>query len=175
MSIKPEPRQVIFNPMTNLAAFGLGSGLAPFAPGTFGTLVAVPAYLFLAELSCTLYIMVGLIAFFVGVYFCNAAAESLRSHDHPAIVWDEIVGYWVAMAFVPVTAATVVTGFMFFRLFDITKPWPIRWIDKKVSGGIGIMLDDVIAGVYTNICLWFLHHYGIFDDISTAIYNSNSN
>ena len=142
-------------------ALGFGSGLAPKAPGTFGTLAAIPCYLLIALLPLPAQIVVVLLSFAVGIYLCDYTAEALGVHDHPGIVWDEFVGYWLTMLVVPAMGIDlnilwIVVGFVFFRFFDIVKPWPIRLADKHVSGGFGIMLDDVLAGVYSAICLWLV-------------------
>lgn len=134
-------------------AFGLGSGLARFAPGTFGTLVAIPFYLLLSQMSPSLYAGALLVAFGFGVWLCRSVSQDLGVHDHGGIVWDEFVGYWVTMFLVPVSLGWILAGFALFRLFDIWKPWPIRWIDRHVQGGFGIMLDDVIAGAAACIIL----------------------
>jgi len=131
--------------------------LSPVAPGTFGTLAAIPLYLLLSSASAPIYLLVLIGGFTLGVYICAQAANSLRSHDHPAIVWDEIVGYLATMYLVPVSLYTTVTGFLLFRLFDILKPWPIGIVDRRVSGGFGIMIDDMIAAVFAAIVLrWVL-------------------
>jgi phosphatidylglycerophosphatase A len=129
-------------------ALGLGSGLAPFAPGTFGTLAAIPLYLLLEPLSLAYYLIAVIAAFILGIWLCDVTARQLEVHDHPGIVWDEFVGYWITMIMAPAGWQWIAVGFVLFRLFDILKPWPIRWIDKKVGGGFGIMLDDVLAGIF---------------------------
>lgn len=138
-------------------AFGLGSGLAPKAPGTFGTLAAVPLFLLMHHyLSSTEYLFVVLFASVAGIYLCGQTARHLKVHDHPGIVWDEFVGFWITMLAVPVSVGTLLAGFVLFRLFDIAKPWPIKWVDAKVSGGLGIMLDDVLAGIMAGLSLHLL-------------------
>lgn len=134
-------------------ALGFGSGLAPVAPGTFGTLMAVPLYLLLLQLSPGLYLLFLLVAFGVGVALCGITAKQLGVHDHPGIVWDEFVGFWITMFMVPPGWLWIVVGFILFRLFDILKPWPIRLIDRRVSGGLGIMLDDILAGAFALILM----------------------
>jgi phosphatidylglycerophosphatase A len=119
-----------------------------------GTVVAVPLFLLLCQLPPLVYWLTVLVATAAGIWICGRAAEILGVHDHGGIVWDEMAGYWIAMAVTPVTWQTVFAGFLLFRLFDIWKPWPISWCDKKVHGGAGIMLDDVIAGVFAAILLW---------------------
>lgn len=145
-SMQPDPKRILSNPVHCLA-FGFGSGLAPKAPGTFGTLAAVPLFLLMSYLSLSEYLFVVIFASVAGIYFCDKTAKDLRVHDHPGIVWDEFVGFWITMIAVPVTWWSLVLGFALFRLFDIWKPWPIKWVDKHVHGGFGIMLDDVLAGL----------------------------
>ncbi|EAW32075.1 phosphatidylglycerophosphatase A [marine gamma proteobacterium HTCC2143] len=145
-------REILSNPIHCLA-FGFGSGLAPKAPGTFGTLLAVPLYILLSQLSLLPYILVVVIAFAVGIYLCGRTATDLGVHDHPGIVWDEFVGFWITMIAAPAGWLWVVIGFILFRLFDIWKPWPIRFFDKNVESGLGIMIDDVLAGIYALMVL----------------------
>lgn len=134
-------------------ALGFGSGLAPKAPGTFGTLAALPLYWLLSGLPLAAYIAVVVVAAVVGVWICDRSAKDLGVHDHPAIVWDEFVGFWITMIAAPVSWVSVILGFALFRLFDVLKPWPISWLDKHVSGGLGIMVDDILAGVIACGCL----------------------
>lgn len=129
-------------------AFGLGVGALPLAPGTFGTLLAVPLYLLLDALSAGPYLLVVAVLFLAGVGICGQTARALAVHDHPAIVFDEVVGFLIAMTAAPTGAWWIVAGFVLFRLFDIWKPWPVRWVDRRVAGGWGIMLDDAVAGFY---------------------------
>lgn len=137
-------------------ALGFGSGLAPKAPGTFGTLAAIPLYLLLVTLTPINYAIVVILMTFAGFYICQKAADAAGVHDHGAIVWDEIVGFMITMYMVPLSLINIVLGFALFRFFDIIKPWPISFIDKKVSGGVGIMLDDVLAGIFALVCLHLL-------------------
>jgi phosphatidylglycerophosphatase A len=139
----------------HLIAFGFGSGLMPRAPGTFGTLIAIPITLFVMQFGFAAHLAFALLAAIFGIYVCGESARRLGVHDHPGIVWDEITGFAVTMLTVPGPGAGasqtfywVVAGFCLFRLFDIWKPWPIREADHSLSGGLGIMLDDVIAGVF---------------------------
>lgn len=148
----PSFPQLIRQPVHWLA-FGFGSGLSPKAPGTAGTLVAIPLYLLLAELSLIPYVIMLLVSFAVGVYLCGKTADDLGVHDHPGIVWDEFVGYWITMLLAPAGWSWVIIGFILFRIFDVLKPWPIRWLDKHVHGGLGIMIDDVLAGVFAWLVL----------------------
>lgn len=142
----PTFRSLLRHPV-HLLAFGFGSGLAPRAPGTFGTLVAVPLFLLLSQGPLLFYLGFLLVAFVAGVFWCGRTARELGVHDHPGIVWDEVVGFLVTMLAAPAGWPWLVAGFVLFRLFDILKPWPIRWADRRVQGGLGIMLDDVLAGI----------------------------
>jgi phosphatidylglycerophosphatase A len=138
-------------------AFGFGSGLAKKAPGTFGTLAAIPVYLAIVQANSLLaYSLFTLVVTLVGVWICGQAAEKLGEHDFGGIVWDEIAGYLITMWLVPFSWEAVGLGFVLFRMFDIFKPWPIRWIDRQVHGGLGIMLDDVLAGVFAGGLLFFI-------------------
>lgn len=135
-------------------AFGLGSGLSPKAPGTVGTIAALPVYWFLlADLEPFAYLIVLLVSTVVGVYFCGKTARDLNVHDHGGIVWDEWVGIWLTLFLAPVGLGWMLLGFAFFRFFDIVKPWPIKWFDQHIHGGLGIMIDDVIAAVFAWLCL----------------------
>ena len=143
----------IWRNSVHFLAFGFGSGAMPFAPGTFGTLVAVPVYLFMRPLDLWLYLLITLLLGIVGVYLCHVTARDLGVHDHSGIVWDEIVGYLITMIAAPPGWHMIVLGFILFRLFDILKPWPIGWVDRRVQGGVGIMLDDVLAGIFAALVL----------------------
>lgn len=152
------PASVWRNPV-HFLAFGLGSGAAPKAPGTFGTLAAVPLWYLMAQTSLSIYLVLTLAAFVIGIWLCGRTSRDLGVHDHGGIVWDEFVGYWITMIAVPVDWIWALLGFILFRLFDIWKPWPIRPVDRRVHGGLGIMLDDVLAGVFAGLVLqgllWF--------------------
>ena len=134
-------------------ALGFGSGLAPVAPGTCGTLVAIPLYLVLAQLDLPYYLASLVLCFGIGVYLCNYTSAALGVHDHSGIVWDEFVGFWITMIAVPVTWQWILAGFVLFRVFDIVKPWPVKIVDAKMKGGFGIMFDDVLAGLYALACI----------------------
>ena len=134
-------------------ALGFGSGLAPKAPGTFGTLMAIPLYLLIQPLNIEYYIFIVLLVSLAGIYICHKSASMMGEHDHPGIVWDEFAGYFVTMIAVPFEWVWVLLGFGLFRLFDILKPQPISWLDKHVKGGLGIMVDDLLAGVMAAGCL----------------------
>ena len=140
------------NPVHILAS-GFGSGLAPRAPGTFGTIAAIPIVLLAQFLPVWWYVGVTVLMFVAGIFICGRAARDWGVSDHPAIVWDEFVGLLVTMSAAPVGAVWLLAGFVLFRLFDIAKPWPICSLDRRVHGGFGIMLDDVVAGVFAAVIL----------------------
>ena len=137
----------------HLLAFGFGSGLSPHAPGTFGTLVAVPIVLFVMQFGFVAHLAFAVVAALAGLYICGESARRLGVHDHPGIVWDEITGYTVTMLAAPADWYWLSGGFVLFRFFDIAKPWPIREADHSLSGGLGIMLDDIIAGIFAGAIL----------------------
>ncbi len=145
--------KTVFTHPVHFLAFGFGSGLSPKAPGTAGTAVAVVLYLLLSELPLTAYLLMLLITFAAGIYICDRSSKLLGVHDHGGIVWDEFVGYWITMLVAPSGWVWITIGFILFRLFDILKPFPINVSDKYVHGGLGIMLDDAIAGIFAWICL----------------------
>ena len=156
----PIAASTVFSSPVHFLAFGLGSGLAPKAPGTFGTLAAVPFYWLLAMLPLWAYGAVVMMAAIVGVWICGESSRRLGVHDHSGIVWDEFVGLWITLFAAPQGWLWLIAGFALFRLFDIWKPWPIRVADHQVSGGFGIMLDDILAGLYAlaslQLLAWFV-------------------
>lgn len=148
----PLPPSALRDPV-NLFSLGFGLGASPWAPGTFGTLLGIPLYLLLRDQPLWIYLGAILLVFVLGALAAQYTARSLGQHDHGAIVIDEVAGYLVAMIAAPAGWEWIAAGFALFRLFDIWKPWPIRWVDRSVHGGIGIMLDDIIAGAYALIVL----------------------
>ena len=148
----PPAPQLLRHP-AQLFAFGFGSGLSPVAPGTVGTVAAIPIYLLLAQWNPAGYIMFVALGAVFGVWVCGRASRQLQVHDHPGIVWDEFVGFWITMWAVPTGWQWILAGFLIFRLYDIVKPWPVSLLDKKVGGGLGIMADDVLAGVMACLTL----------------------
>lgn len=157
--LSPELQKLnLANPI-HLAAVGFGSGLSPKAPGTMGTLAAIPLYLLLTsilEVGLWQYIAIVTLASVVGIYICAKASEAMGVHDHGAIVWDEIAGYGITMIAAPQGIVWVILGFALFRFFDIVKPGPIGWLDRNTHGGFGIMIDDILAGVFAAVCLQLL-------------------
>ena len=152
---KPDLR----NPV-HFLAFGFGSGLAPKAPGTFGTLAAIPVFIVINNFNLLTYLIVLIVISILGIKICDVASRDLGVHDHPGIVWDEIAGYLITMIAVPSSWQAILVGFVLFRFFDIVKPWPIGWLDKKVSGGFGIMLDDIVAGGMAWLVLQLILDFG---------------
>ena len=134
-------------------ALGFGSGLAPRAPGTAGTLVGVLLDPLLRPLGLEWRVALVALMFVAGVWLCGESARRLGAHDHPGIVWDEIVGYLALMLVLPAGWDWALAGFVVFRFFDIVKPWPIRQLDHGVGGGFGIMLDDVMAAAWGALVL----------------------
>ncbi|MDF1690090.1 MAG: phosphatidylglycerophosphatase A [Cycloclasticus sp.] len=149
----PSLKQLLINPV-QLLAFGFGSGLSKKAPGTMGTLLAIPFYYCLIQFYADFYLPVLLLVVISGIWICGKAAEDIGVHDHGGIVWDEIAGYLLTMYWVGFSWQNVLIGFVLFRIFDIAKPWPINWLDKKVKGGFGIMVDDLLAGLMSAACLY---------------------
>lgn len=149
-------RAKVWNNPCYFIAFGFGSGLMPKASGTWGTIIAIPLYLMIRDCSMYLYFLVTLIALIGGIWICEKVSKEMGVHDYSGIVWDEIVGYFITMIMAPKGVSWMLLGFLLFRIFDIWKPQPIRYVDKKITGGLGIMLDDVIAAVPAWIILQFL-------------------
>ncbi|MBA2077596.1 phosphatidylglycerophosphatase A [Rhodanobacter sp. PCA2] len=141
-------------------ACGLGSGLAPVAQGTFGSLAALLPWLLLRGLSLPLNLLVIGLGFVLGVWACERAGRALGVDDHRALVWDEFVGLWIAL--LPALLApwwAVLASFALFRLFDVWKPWPIRVFDRRLKGGLGVMVDDVVAGAFAAVVLGIALHF----------------
>ncbi|HSW93773.1 MAG TPA: phosphatidylglycerophosphatase A [Gammaproteobacteria bacterium] len=154
-TVPPIPDSIWQKP-SHFIAFGFGSGAMPFAPGTFGTLIAIPFYLAICTFSLPVYISLVILITIGSMWLCERVSKEIHVHDHQGMCLDEIVGYLVTMTGVPHGLLWMALGFLLFRLFDIWKPWPIGYIDKKVSGGFGMILDDVLAGVYSLLILNFL-------------------
>lgn len=144
--------------LVHFLAFGFGAGYSPKAPGTMGTLVALPIIWLLSYFSLEVYIFLTIAVTVGGTVLAHYSSKWLGVHDHPGIVIDEIAGMMWVMAFVPVNILTLILGFLFFRVFDILKPFPIRWLDRHVSGGIGIMVDDLLAAVYAVLALYLFFY-----------------
>jgi len=148
----PITTSVLFANVANFFALGCGLGMARKAPGTVGTLLGVPL-LWLMPQPLWLYLLVVVLLFIFGVWCCEKCSQHLGVHDHGGIVWDEVVGYLITMIALPKTFVWILAGFIVFRVFDIIKPWPISYLDKRIHGGLGIMIDDVLAGLFAAIAL----------------------
>lgn len=153
-------QESIFRNPWHFIACGFGFGASPKAPGTFGTIAAIPLYLILIKFNLVVYLSIVVISLLFGIWLCHKTAKDFGVDDHQAIVWDEIVGFWITMICAPSHWPWVILGFVIFRFFDIVKPFPISWCDKHIHGGLGIMLDDVLAGIAAlavlQIVLWVL-------------------
>ncbi|MGH8090727.1 MAG: phosphatidylglycerophosphatase A family protein [Rudaea sp.] len=156
MSLSATQRRALLKHPAGWIACGFGSGLSPFAPGTAGSLAALLPWLALRELPLPWFVAALVFAFALGVWACGWAVRTLKIADPSVVVWDEFVGQWIALTplvWWPRSALWSLCGFILFRIFDIAKPWPVSWADRKVPGGLGVMLDDVIAGVYAALAL----------------------
>lgn len=167
--LNPNMKDLLKRPVHWLA-FGFGSGLGPKFPGTWGTLACLPLFVLAAAyLSLWSYVALTVAMCVVGVYLCGKTAKDLGVHDHGGIVWDEFAGMFITL--LPLCYAwpvldsvsfwlILLIAFVLFRFFDIIKPWPIKWIDQHVHGGLGIMLDDIVAGAMAwgvlQLFLWML-------------------
>lgn len=146
--MRPNVRKVFTDPRY-FVAFGFGSGLAPKAPGTIGTMAAVPVFLIFSGLHPGIYAGIVVAALVAGIMICDSVAADMSIKDPSAIVWDEFVGLWIALFMLPEGWYWLVAGFILFRFFDILKPWPVSFFDRELTGGLGIMMDDVAAGLYS--------------------------
>ncbi|OCG10614.1 phosphatidylglycerophosphatase A [Gilliamella apicola] len=144
------------NPI-HLLAVGLGSGMSPIMPGTMGSAMAIPLWLLFNGLQPYLYWILIVVAFIFGCFLCQKTSDDTHTHDSGHIVWDEFVGMWITLFFIPqISVLWVAIAFVAFRVFDMAKPWPIRWFDKRVPGGFGIMVDDVIAAIFSSITVYVI-------------------
>lgn len=152
------PPGFLRNPV-HLLAFGFGSGATARAPGTWGSLAAIPLWLCFFWVPVTAYWLIVALAFVAGIWLCGRTASDLKVHDHGGIVWDEFVGMWIVLGLFPDTVNGVLMAFALFRLFDVVKPWPIGWVDRRTPGGLGIMVDDVLAGGMAMACLYAIDRW----------------
>jgi len=150
-------KQVALHTPEGFFAFGFGSGLLTRAPGTMGTLAAIPPALLIVLLDFSWFWVITL-SFLSGIWFCQKASYKLGLEDYGGIVWDEMVGYWLVVSMLPFQWGWWLAAFVLFRVFDILKPWPISLIEEWFDGGLGIMLDDILAAVYTLIVLSFIEN-----------------
>jgi phosphatidylglycerophosphatase A len=150
--------KLLFSNPVHFFSLGFGSGLAPKAPGTFGTLVGLPLYWLIHPLVLNSQLILILFLFLVGIYFCQKTGDALGVSDHGGIVWDEIVAMMLVLTFTPLQWTWWAVAFILFRLFDIWKPFPIRQLDANLKGGLGVMLDDLLAALYAiavlKVLLW---------------------
>lgn len=145
----PKQRIQLANPW-HLLATGFGSGMFPWIPGTAGSLTAIPFWYVITLLPWQLYFIVVSLSICFGIYCCHQTAKDMGIHDHGCIVWDEFIGMWITLMALPVNnKCWVFMGFLLFRALDIWKPWPINWVDRKFQNGIGIIMDDIVAGIVT--------------------------
>ena len=148
-----EAHKKVWTDLRYFLAFGFGSGLAPKAPGTFGTLAAVPIYYLMCDFNSWVYFLLCVVGFVLGTRIIDFVSIELEEDDFPGIVWDEIIGFLLVMFLVPISPANTCIGFVLFRVFDIWKPFPIKWLDSKFKSGFGVMIDDVMAAVYAWLLL----------------------
>jgi phosphatidylglycerophosphatase A len=146
----------LFEKLIKVIASGFGSGYAPFAPGTAGTVAGIAVYLLLSHLSWIFYLLLLVILTFTAFYVSQEAENLFHEKDSPRIVIDEIVGFLCAMFLVAPTVLHIALGFVLFRFFDIVKVFPAAYFEKKFPGGYGIVMDDIMAGIYSNIVLLLL-------------------
>ena len=135
---------------------GFGSGLAPKAPGTFGTIVGLPLFWLISGYALNVQLIIIAALFIIGIYFCGKTGKALSVADDGAIVWDEIVAIMLVLAFTPFTWLGWLVAFCLFRLFDIWKPYPICYFDAKLKNGFGVMFDDLLAAIYAILVLKFI-------------------
>lgn len=137
-------------------ALGFGSGLAPKAPGTLGTLVGLPLFWLISSYTLQTQLLIMTALFLIGIYFCDKTGRDLGMADHGAIVWDEIVAMMLVLTITPPTVFFWFIAFLLFRLFDIWKPYPICYADAKLKNGFGVMLDDLLAAIYAILVMQFI-------------------
>jgi len=159
LSASQSARIVLTHPAGWIAS-GFGIGFSPRAPGTVGSLVALlPWWFFLQHQNLPVYLGVLLLAFIIGIWAGNWVIAKTGIEDPPVVVWDEFIGQWIALLLAPAGWLWMLGGFALFRLFDIWKPWPVSWADRKLHGGLGAMLDDVLAGVYACAALQAIAYF----------------
>ncbi|HMM57457.1 MAG: phosphatidylglycerophosphatase A [Xanthomonadales bacterium PRO7] len=159
MSLDASQRHALLRHPLGWIACGFGSGMSPVAPGTAGSLLALLPWFSLRELPLPWFAVALIAAFAIGVVACGWAVRRLKIADPSAVVWDEFVGQWIALTPLMIWPSSwlwIFAGFILFRIFDIAKPWPVSWADRKLSGGLGVMLDDVFAGIYAALVLLLL-------------------
>jgi len=161
--VNPDVKFLFAKP-AHFFALGFGSGLAPKAPGTFGTLVGLPLFWLISNYGLNLQLLIITALFLIGIYFCDATSKALGVSDHGSIVWDEIVAMMLVLTFAPKNGAGWIVAFFLFRLFDIWKPFPIRQFDATLKNGFGVMFDDLLAALYaiaSTRLVFYLHLYWV--------------
>ena len=156
--IPPVPKKVWQDPLY-FFAFGFGSGTFPYAPGTVGTLMSVPFFLFMQPLSVPFYFLCVMLFIAASIFACEKVSREIQVQDHQGMCIDEFAGFFVTMINAPQGLSWLVVGFLLFRFFDIVKPWPIRLMDEKIHGGFGMVLDDVMAGFYSFLIIQLLAYF----------------
>ncbi len=143
--------------LSALLATWFGTGFLPKAPGTWGSLVALPFALVIQTLAGQFTLLIGsVVVFGIGCWAAEVYIQQTGRRDPREVVIDEVAGQWLTLAMVPVSPLAYGLGFVLFRLTDILKPWPISWLDKNIKGGVGVMVDDMAAGVYAGLALWLI-------------------
>ncbi|WWP01028.1 MAG: phosphatidylglycerophosphatase A [Candidatus Dasytiphilus stammeri] len=146
--------------LSYIIATGFGIGLIKWFPGTLGSILIIPLWWIISLFSWYIYLLTILIGWIYGIYICNATEKYLGLHDHSSIVWDEFIG--IGITFISLTDykwQCLIIGVVIFRFFDILKPWPISWVNNHIYGGLGVMLDDLIAGLISTLSLYKICHY----------------
>ncbi|MDE2422874.1 MAG: phosphatidylglycerophosphatase A [Betaproteobacteria bacterium] len=152
--MKPNLKQLLFSDWRHFLSLGLGAGLSVKGPGTVGTLVAFPLYFLLMPLNSSISWAIAVFLLLLGIYICDFTAALLKVEDPSAVVWDEIVAFLIMLLWVKPHGIGLLWAFLLFRIFDIWKPFPICWADRHVKGGLGIMLDDILAMLFA-VGVWF--------------------
>lgn len=152
----PDDWKIVFTRLDYFLAFGLGSGLAPVAPGTAGSALGLLLFIPALYAPFPVQVIIIVIGFVLGVWVSGRVAKHMEVKDPGGIVWDEFVGMWITLLWLP-SEIWLLPAFLLFRLFDIWKPWPVRVADEKLAGGLGIMLDDVFAGFYALVAVQILN------------------
>ncbi len=157
----PTFKFLLANP-AHFFALGFGSGLAPKAPGTFGTLVGLPLFWLISSYALHIQLLIITALFLVGIYLCDVTGKALGVSDHGGIVWDEIVAIMLVLTVTPQHWAGWIVAFLLFRLFDIWKPFPIRQFDAKLKNGFGVMFDDLLAAIYAIASMWLIFYLYLY-------------
>lgn len=153
--MKPDLKSIWTNPI-HFIACGFGFGALPWMPGTWTTLATIPLIIALKQLPWEIYLLINLVMILIGVYVCGVTNRDFGSDDHPACSMDEMASFPLVMIGIPLTGYYLLIAVILFRFFDIIKPWPISWLDRNIHGGIGVMLDDVVAALFSLAILHIL-------------------